>query len=236
MKKALSITVMLFIAFNSFAQIESKGKVEIYPLNLASADSLAGLQIENLVLSEILGLNDEELEKLENPVLREGISLFGRAFFYDDTLYPEVIKNFTELINNKELSQNKLALRVGHILRGLSKNQLKDYRGAILDFNKVIALTNEKAVGANLVGGLKMLAATYSYRGQSKRNLNHSFKEVMLDHNKSIRLNPNDGLNYFRSAISRQKFNQLEDACLDFSIAGELGVIEAYEVIKFYCD
>jgi tetratricopeptide (TPR) repeat protein len=236
MKKALSIAVVLFIAFNSFAQIESKEKVEIYPLNLASADSLAGLQIENLVLSEILGLNDEELEKLENPVLREGISLFGRAFVYDDTLYPEVIKNFTELINNKELSQNKLALRVGYILRGLSKNQLKDYRGAILDFNKVISLTNEKAVGANLVGGLKMLAATYSYRGQSKRNLNHSFKEVMLDHNKSIRLNPNDGLNYFRSAISRQKFKQKEEACLDFSIAGQLGVIEAYEIIKFYCN
>jgi tetratricopeptide (TPR) repeat protein len=236
MKKALSITVMLFIAFNSIAQIPSKGKVEIYPLNLASADSLVGFQIEHLVVSEILGLNYEELEKLENPVLREGITLFGRAFVYDDTLYPEVIKNFTYLINNKELSQNKLALRVGYILRGLSKNQLKDYGGAILDFNKVISLTNEKEVGANLIGGLKMLAATYSYRGQSKRNLNHSFQEVMLDHNKSIRLNPNDGLNYFRSAISRHKFNQLEEACLDFSIAGELGVIEAYEVIKFYCD
>jgi hypothetical protein len=58
----------------------------------------------------------------------------------------------------------------------------------------------------------------------------------MLDHNKSIRLNPKDGLNYFRSAITRQKFNQKDEACLDFSKAGELGVIEAYEIIKFYCN
>jgi tetratricopeptide (TPR) repeat protein len=236
MKKLLVVFVMLFIAFNSSAQIEPKEKVEIYPLNLASADSLSGLQVEHFVLSEILGLNDAELEKLENPVLREGISLFGRAFMYDDALYPEAIKTFTEAVSLEKLSQNKLALSVGYILRGLSKNQLKDYRGAIFDFNQVISLTNEKVVVAELVGGLKMLAATYSYLGHSKRNLNHSFQEVMLDHNKSIRLNPKDGLNYFRSAITRQKFNQKDEACLDFSKAGELGVIEAYEIIKFYCN
>ena len=57
----------------------------------------------------------------------------------------------------------------------------------------------------------------------------------MSDYNKSIELYSEDGDIYKKRGIAKLYLKQNNDACIDFSIAGELGSEEAYELIKKYC-
>jgi lipoprotein NlpI len=54
--------------------------------------------------------------------------------------------------------------------------------------------------------------------------------------NKSIELNPSYREAYFTRGNAKQYIGNKNGACLDFSKAGELGYIQAYDVIKEYCN
>jgi tetratricopeptide (TPR) repeat protein len=253
MKKGLFVFAMLSLAFNSYGQIfksiEEKASIDSIQA-AAKADSIAAAEAGYFASSGFLhnyfGIPSDIStniynDKLKNQVLRDGIFLISlveplEKNYTDYRTYTEAVNKFTLALDFKELNSNKIALRLIYILRGIAKNRLKDYRGAILDFDKFISLTPEQTIESEIEGGLKMLAAAYSFRGMSKRNLNYPYQETMIDHNKAIKLNPKDGLNYLRRAITRQKFNLKNEACLDFSKAGELGISEAYEIIRDYCN
>ena len=46
----------------------------------------------------------------------------------------------------------------------------------------------------------------------------------------------NNARSYLLRGIAKLKLNQKESACLDFSKAGELGDVDAYEAIKNFCN
>ena len=62
------------------------------------------------------------------------------------------------------------------------------------------------------------------------------FKGAIQDHNKAIELNPSDAEAYSARGLEKLSLGQKDNGCLDFSKAGEMGYLEAYEAIKGNCN
>lgn len=58
---------------------------------------------------------------------------------------------------------------------------------------------------------------------------------AITDYTRAIELNPNFSYAYCGRGLSKIVLNQKNSACFDFSKAGELGDVTAYEWIKKYC-
>jgi tetratricopeptide (TPR) repeat protein len=127
-------------------------------------------------------------------------------------------------------------------ISGVNKQKVKDYRGAILDFNKAIELNPENK-------------EAFFERGMSKSKLK-DYRGAILDFNKAIELytvsvnfcverHLQDSAEfwskilakvYYNRGLCKMKLNLKDGACLDFSKSGELGFKNAYEQIAVYCN
>ena len=66
--------------------------------------------------------------------------------------------------------------------------------------------------------------------------LSSSFVEAIDSYSKAIRLYPYMGDAYFNRGLVLIYLKDKEKGCIDLSHAGELGVSDAYGVIKKYCE
>ncbi len=105
---------------------------------------------------------------------------------------------------------------------GLAKAVLDDCRGAIQDYTKAIELNPEDV-------------KAYYRRGNAKAYLK-DYKGAIADYSKAIELNPKDADAYAGRGLAKITLGQKDSGCLDLSKAGELGLAEAYETIKKYCN
>jgi hypothetical protein len=149
--------------------------------------------------------------------------------------YPGAIKIFTNEIDNDLIKNDSVALSLIYEYRADAKNQLKDFRGVILDLDKAILLRNEITIESKYEGGIEDLSKLYFLRGATKFQLNFPLSEQMNDLNYSIKLNPKNGKAYAMRGIIKVINGQKEGGCLDLSKAGELGVSEAYQGISQFC-
>ena len=102
---------------------------------------------------------------------------------------------------------------VAYVNRGLTKLDLGDRRGAILDYDKAIELDPN-------------YAKAYGCRGQAKSDMGDK-RDAILDYDKAIELDPNDVVAYgFRGAI-RSALGDKQGAILDYDKAIELGSNDA---------
>ena len=94
------------------------------------------------------------------------------------------------------------------------------YDEAVADLNKAIKLFPDLA---------------YSYYNRANlRALSGSLPEAFEDYSKAIELNPNFAEAYYNRGIIQIFMKDTRKGCLDISKAGELGIVEAYEVLKRY--
>lgn len=106
--------------------------------------------------------------------------------------------------------------------RGNVKMKLQDYYGAVDDYSAAIAL-NENYVEA------------YFSRGKAKQFL-QAYQDAINDCTKIIQINPKNSAAYSMRGILRIEFGDTKNGCLDLSKAGELGDLQAYELIKEKCN
>jgi tetratricopeptide (TPR) repeat protein len=106
--------------------------------------------------------------------------------------------------------------------RGNVKMKLSDYYGAVDDYTAAIAI-NENYVEA------------YFNRGKAKQYL-QAYQDAINDCSKIIQINPKNASAYSMRCILRIEFGDLKNGCLDLSKAGELGDLNAYELIKEKCN
>lgn len=140
--------------------------------------------------------------------------------------YENAMINFTKIINGK--IEGYVSIANVYFERGFLKNKLEDYRSAISDFD--LALKN------NTFKNNPNLKLLYSYRGYSKLMLN-DYLGAINDYSRYIQDNPNNSSNaYYNRGLARIYLKQFELGCNDLSKAGELGELDAYELIKEYCN
>lgn len=75
----------------------------------------------------------------------------------------------------------------------------------------------------------------YSYYNRANlKALSGSLPEAFEDYSKAIEQNPNFAEAYYNRGIIQIFMKDTRKGCLDISKAGELGIVEAYEVLKRY--
>ena len=159
-----------------------------------------------------------------------------RAFCYgQQNVYPKAIQDLTKFIfiDNMKTVASADAL----YNRAFYKIKLTDNRGAIVDYDKAIALylsIVQSSKTASKDGYTDKLIDTYVQRGLAKAGIN-KFDEAILDYNLAIKYNPNYAKAYLLRGLAYINQNKQDLGCLDLSQAGELGATEAYDEIKKYC-
>jgi len=143
----------------------------------------------------------------------------------------------------------------GYFSRGLLKLDLNDYYGAINDYKKVIELVPTYSMAYNNMGwarfNLKKFnealidvnkaieldntnSVAYDSRAEIKLSLN-DYNGCIADADIALRLDSRLSNPYFLKGRAYYRLGKKDDACINWSKAGELGKIEAYEYISKYC-
>jgi tetratricopeptide (TPR) repeat protein len=89
---------------------------------------------------------------------------------------------------------------------------------------------------ADLTKAIKLYAG-FAYAYYNRANLlalSGKLPEAFADYTKAIELNPNFAEAYYNRGLIQIYMKDTRKGCLDISKAGELGIEEAYEVLKMY--
>ncbi len=154
------------------------------------------------------------------------LNIFGAGLkLYDSKNYIEAILKFDEAINIipklREPYDKKALLKDAYYNRGCAKDELKDYIGAINDYNKSIELGSNNA-------------SEYLNRALANYELKN-FSEAIIDYNTSIELDPNKDTAYLGRAMAKFNIGDKQGACLDWNKASELGNEHSNDMIRKYC-
>jgi len=79
------------------------------------------------------------------------------------------------------------------------------------------------------------MSFAYYNRGNIKNRM-RDFEGAIQDYTTAMTLQPNFAEAFYNRALTLIYLKNTKDACLDLSKAGELGVQDAYNVIKRYCN
>jgi tetratricopeptide (TPR) repeat protein len=99
--------------------------------------------------------------------------------------------------------------------------RMYDYHEAIGDLNKAAMLMPDLAYIYYNLGNLRCLS--------------DAIPEAIGNYTQAIQLYPFMGEAYYNRGLVHIYLREVEKGCMDISKAGELGVEEAYSVIKKYC-
>lgn len=154
---------------------------------------------------------------------QDNISSLYKAFYYmgRGVLRAEMIDFISSIENNVQT----LSMDDSGTTRARVKDQVTrqyDYSEAIADMQKAASIVSDIPYIYFNLGNLHCLASGHI---QSIEN-----------YNKAIRLYPYMGDAYYNRGLVLIYLKDKEKGCIDLSRAGELGVDEAYSVIKKYCE
>lgn len=140
--------------------------------------------------------------------------------------------------------------------RGIENAKLKDFLGAIQDYNKAIELNPNDYIFYYNRGNAKFKmnifhdaiqdfnksielndnhSSSYNNRGLAKARL-EDYRGAISDYDKAILLDASDAEAYYNRGLSKLMLKDKNSGCLDLSKAGELGETDAYAVIKQLCN
>ena len=110
-----------------------------------------------------------------------------------------------------------------YIARGLAKDSLQDYKGAIDDYTMAI----EKSIGHD--------AEPYIKRGLSKISL-EDYEGAIADFTKCMEFAPNNMWLYYYRGLAKIESGQKDNGCQDLKKAADFNSPNAKEAIKKYCN
>ena len=110
---------------------------------------------------------------------------------------------------------------MNYIAKGIAKHQLKDFQGAIKDYNMAIEM-NPQSVEA------------YFFRGFAKQELADKLGAIQ-DYTQAIKLNPQYAVAYLHRGITNLALGVQEAGCMDLREADALGEDRAKDILNKFC-
>jgi tetratricopeptide (TPR) repeat protein len=159
----------------------------------------------------------------------EALTAFNRATELKPQ-FPEAYFNRAynrfQLIEHRfslEQSQPQITITQNALPQSTDDNRqnIPDFSDVIADYNMVIQLEPQNSFA-------------YFNRGNIKNRM-RDFEGAISDYSMAISLEPEFAEAFYNRALTLIYLNQNKEACYDLSKAGELGITEAYNVIKRYC-
>jgi tetratricopeptide (TPR) repeat protein len=163
---------------------------------------------------------------------------------YNLSDFEKAISDFDRAIEvNPEYSE-------AYNLRGASKFNLGDFTGAIEDYNRAIELDKKHVGGIRLtiydqrgrkiestepVIGNAGMAVPYYNRALAREAL-EDFEGAIEDYTAALDIDPDLLRAYFFRGGLKHLTGDLYGACSDWRQAGELGVVEALDLLMDHCD
>ncbi|HNX79103.1 MAG TPA: tetratricopeptide repeat protein [Prolixibacteraceae bacterium] len=129
----------------------------------------------------------------------------------------ESLATSQEQINVTSRSKGPVPSKVSQIIPGSS-----DYDLILADYTRAVQLQPAFFFG--------FFNRAYIYLKQGK------YPDAMDDLNKAIALEPEFAEAYYNRGLTRIYMNDTKGGAIDLSKAGELGLVEAYSIIKRYCN
>ena len=123
-------------------------------------------------------------------------------------------------LKNDFTTQIKLNENAGNINKKSIQEVKVDYKEPIEDLTRCIDLNNKFGLAY--------------YNRANFECKNKEFKKAINDYSKSIHLDETPQA-YYNRGLTLLYLKETQKGCLDISKAGELGIKEAYNVIKRYC-
>lgn len=105
--------------------------------------------------------------------------------------------------------------------KGYNRLSVKDYKGGIQVFTKILEINPENP-------------EAYAYRGLCKYYLK-DFEGAIRDYDKAIEVQPGYAEVYDLRGIARGELGDKEGACEDWKKAFELGLKGAFDLVKEFC-
>lgn len=160
----------------------------------------------------------------------EAITAFNRAIELD----PGFLEAYFNRANIRfELIEHQFTLQQSRPQITITQNpvdenpdfkepEYPDFSVVIKDYDKVIQLD-------------PTMSFAYYNRGNIKNRM-RDFEGAIRDYTAALSMDPNFAEAYYNRALTLIYLGRTREACYDLSKAGELGVQEAYNVIKRYCN
>lgn len=160
----------------------------------------------------------------------EALIAFNRAL--------ELNSNYTEALFNRaninfELAEHQYSMEESMpritISKGVTSINTTEQEQTFPDFSKVLEDYDH----------VLRLDPSMSYAWYNRANIKNrmrDFEGALHDYTIAIGLQPNFAEAFYNRALTLIYLKNTADACLDLSTAGELGIPEAYNVIKRYCN
>jgi len=160
----------------------------------------------------------------------DALRSFNRAI----ELKPDYLEAYFNRANiNFELIEHQFSIEESApqitITQGDSPDPKKTKQPGIPDFSSVLA-DYDRVIALN-----PQMSFAYYNRGNIKNRM-RDFEGAIQDYTTAMTLQPNFAEAFYNRALTLIYLKNTKDACLDLSKAGELGVQDAYNVIKRYCN
>lgn len=120
------------------------------------------------------------------------------------------------------LNNNEQETYINKTYRAMNAPANENYKKALTDFSKVIQMEPD-------------FAYAYYNRAYVKYKL-QDFDGAIADYNYAVQINPQFADAYYNRGLLLYIENYKMNACQDFGKAGELGLTQAYLIIKVYCE
>jgi tetratricopeptide (TPR) repeat protein len=104
---------------------------------------------------------------------------------------------------------------------GYNRVAVKDYKGGIQIFTKILEINTENA-------------EALAYRGLCKYHLK-DFEGAIMDYNSALEIQPGYAEVYDLRGIAKGELGDKEGACDDWKKAFEFGLKDAFDLIKEFC-
>lgn len=198
--------------FNLAIELDHNNRIYYYALG-SSHDSNHNEEEAIVAFTKAIELNS-----------KYGAAYYRRALcidFSDENSRHMSINDFSKAILYYEKGEIHYKLDQAYCFRGYIYGEENKYREAILDFNSALK------INPNNYSALDGKARTKRVLGD--------YKGSILIWNKLIKIFPENSEYYFDRGKAKFLLNDLIGACADFSKAGDLGEIEAFELLKTYC-
>ena len=229
-------TIRLYM--QSLEQMNRRG---LYGYTLAFADHQAEMPVDTV---RIL-LNQTEQAKLQ--------STFDSELYFYQAMFNSMVQNYNQSIKayTSAISIDP-KFELAYLNRATTRYMMIEYMNSLDDFSPIISIEGDNAKRTEVKHDVEtdysevledlnfaielnpQLGIAYYNRGNVKC-MSKDFTGAITDYTYSLKVGPELPQAYYNRGLTLIYLKEKEKGCIDISKAGEMGIEDAYVVLKKYC-